>query len=341
MAAVVDQIDMFGGAFSRAERVLATEHDARTRELAARLPENLYLGTSSWAFTGWEGLVYARGPGQRRLTTELLSREGLAAYAGHPMLRTVGIDRSYYKAMTIEEMADHAAQVPEDFRFLSKAFAHCTTARFPQQPRYGKWAGQLNPRFLAPEFALEHVVTPFIEGLGARGGVLLFQCPPQSLEAHGGPQGFADRLGEFLAALPQGPTYAVELRNSELLTPAYFGALAAAGALHCLNALPGMPTIAQQAAGCRSHGLPVRVIRWMLALHHAYDSAKEQYAPFDSLVDEDGDTRGEIADALIEQALAQPDPAFLIVNNKAEGSSPLSIEALVRELVQRLDRVRR
>ncbi len=32
------------------------------RELAARLPSNVYLGTSSWTFTGWSGVLYAGRP---------------------------------------------------------------------------------------------------------------------------------------------------------------------------------------------------------------------------------------------------------------------------------------
>ena len=28
------------------------------RSIAARLPQNLFLGTSSWSFPGWAGIVY-------------------------------------------------------------------------------------------------------------------------------------------------------------------------------------------------------------------------------------------------------------------------------------------
>ena len=83
-------------------------------ELAARLPETLFLGTSSWAFPGWSGLVYdARAP------RELLAREGLGAYSRHPLLRAVGIDRSWYAPLSAAVFAAYAAQVPPHFRFLA------------------------------------------------------------------------------------------------------------------------------------------------------------------------------------------------------------------------------
>ena len=55
------------------------------------LPAGVFYGTSTWSFPGWAGIVYSR-----RTTTAELAREGLAEYARHPLLTTVGIDRGYY-----------------------------------------------------------------------------------------------------------------------------------------------------------------------------------------------------------------------------------------------------
>ena len=35
------------------------EGDASASALAARLPPEVYFGTSSWSFPGWQGIVYA------------------------------------------------------------------------------------------------------------------------------------------------------------------------------------------------------------------------------------------------------------------------------------------
>ena len=67
--------------------------------LGQALPAKLHLGTSSWSFPGWNGLVY---DGEFRATK--LARDGLEAYAKHPQMRTVSIDRTFY-APIAEELA--------------------------------------------------------------------------------------------------------------------------------------------------------------------------------------------------------------------------------------------
>ena len=76
------------------------------RALADALPPDLWLGTSSWSFPGWAGLVYDREYSERRL-----AREGLGAYARHPLARAVGIDRSYHAVVPQEAFADYAARL--------------------------------------------------------------------------------------------------------------------------------------------------------------------------------------------------------------------------------------
>ncbi len=98
----------------------ASEPSARVRVLASLLDElnkgldeGLYLGTSSWSFPGWVGIVY-----DRQVSQTTLARHGLAAYARHPLFRTVCIDRTYYSPITAEDFARYESAVPEDFRFV-------------------------------------------------------------------------------------------------------------------------------------------------------------------------------------------------------------------------------
>jgi hypothetical protein len=80
---------------------------AEGRALAEKLPADVRFGTSSWSFPGWAGIVYS---GER--TTSALAREGLREYATHPLLRTVGIDRSYYAPIPVEDFRAYADQLP-------------------------------------------------------------------------------------------------------------------------------------------------------------------------------------------------------------------------------------
>jgi uncharacterized protein YecE (DUF72 family) len=290
--------------------------------LAERLPAGLRLGTSSWSFPGWAGIVYGD-----RATAQRLAHFGLAAYARHPLLRSVGIDRSFYGPIGAAEFAAYAAAVPEDFRFLVKAHEALTLARFPRHARYGGRAGEPNPLRFDAGYARDAVVGPCLEGLGTKAGAILFQFPPQPLAELGPPQAFAERLHGFLAALPRGARYAVELRSPALFTPAYAAALAAAGALHCVNVHPAMPSVRAQRALVNGSKDPAWVVRWMLRPGFDYESARERYTPFDRLVDEDPATRSSLARLCLEGSKAGKE-VYVIINNKAEGSAPLSAFAL-------------
>lgn len=297
-------------------------------EYAASIPHEVRLGTSSWAFPGWEGIVYAD-----KASDQKLSREGLRAYSAHPLLRTVGLDRTHYAPMSAEQYASHAAQVHDDFRFLVKAHEACTLIRFPSHPRYGARKGLENDRFLDPDYAIQQCIEPMVAGLGRKAGPLLFQVAPQSLKEIGGAGAFIDRLHAFLRRLPKGPRYAVEVRNRELLTAEYSAALADTGAVNCLTSLKRMPKLVEQWSKTRAQGGDLLVLRWMVHKSQDYESALDRYEPFDALVDEDVETREEIAALALEAAL-QGQEVYVIVNNKAEGSAPLSIFALARELAR-------
>ena len=306
--------------------VLPAEFDAELAELAARLPAELRLGTSSWAFPGWKQIVY-----RDKVSTARLSRAGLRAYASHPLFRTVGLDRTHYAPISADQYRVHADQVPDDFTFLVKAHEACTLLRYPDHPRFGRRRGQPNERFLDPDHAISQVIEPAVSGLGDKLGPILFQVAPQSFRSIGGEAAFIDRLYEFLGRLPRGPLYAVEVRNRELLTESYAAALEEQGAAHCLNVLARMPALDEQWRLARAANAPALVVRWMVHPDLDYERAQELYEPFDALVDEDPGTRELIAHLVLGAAEAGQ-PIHVIVNNKAEGSSPRSILQLARRI---------
>ncbi|HEY7491032.1 MAG TPA: DUF72 domain-containing protein [Candidatus Tectomicrobia bacterium] len=294
--------------------------------VAQRLPQDIYPGTSSWAFPGWQGLVYDRIASESQL-----ARHGLAAYAQHPLLRAVGLDRTYYAPLPAADFAAYAAVVPDAFRFLVKAHALCTHAYMTRRNRAAARPGERNALFLDAAYATEQVVGPCMEGLSHKAGPLVFQFPPQDVQAVGGPQGFAERLHAFLAALPRGPLYAVELRNTELLVPAYAAALADLGVCHCYNVHPRMPALHIQQC-VASTAAPALVVRWMLHPRLGYDAATVRYQPFDRLIDADTSNRAAIARLCLE-AVTRGCPAYVIANNKAEGSAPLTVFRLAECIV--------
>jgi uncharacterized protein YecE (DUF72 family) len=324
------QLDLFGRPGSPPLRrgVGPAAHPDDVVELGRRLPADVRLGTSSWSFPGWRGLVY-----DREATPAALARTGLGAYAAHPLLRAVGLDRTFYAPITTEAFAALRAQVPAPFRFLVKALETATVAVFPRHARYGAQAGQANPRFLDPRAVTTDLVRPAVDGLGPALGPIVFQLPPQSPAALGDPGRFAIRLRAFLRGLPTGPCYAVELRNRELAGPDVARALADCGAVPCLTVHPTMPPVEVQARELAVTSDGPLVVRWMLQGDQEYEAARERYAPFDRLVDPDPTTRTAIAD-LVRAAHRASRASWIVVNNKAEGSAPASIVALARELTR-------
>jgi len=296
--------------------------------LAARLPPTIRLGGMSWSYPGWAGSVYAGAAPAREL-----ARHGLPAYAAHPLLRTVEIDRSFYDPLTADAFRAYADQVTDDFRFVVKAHEDCTIERFPTHARYGQRRGQANPRFLDGAYAAEQVVPPIVEGLGTKLGAILWQCPPQD---GGGAFAFARRLGQFLRRLPRGPTYAVELRTAALLGPAYGDALAEAGAVHCHNVWTAMPSPLQQARLLPAATRRPLVMRWLLRWGDPYESAQARFDPFDRLREEDVVNRREVA-GLVTRAHQHGVPALVTVDNKAEGCAPQSVVQLARVIADRIE----
>lgn len=317
----------------KATTVDAVPPTAEHVDLSHRLPAHVRLGTSSWSFPGWEGLVYAN-----KASEKLLSNDGLRAYSRHPLLRTVGIDRTHYAPIPSAQFAQYAEQVPDDFRFLVKAHEACTLFQWPTHPRYGQRKGQQNELFCDAAYAARAVVEPAVRGLGDKLQCLLFQIAPQPLKPIGGADAFVAKLHAFLSALPKGPCYAIELRNRELLTPDYAAALADTHAIHCHTVLRRMPPLVEQwsksGSANAAPGAPL-LIRWMLHRDHDYESALEHYEPFHELVDEDATTRDQIALLAVEAAAAER-PVTVIVNNKAEGSAPLSVFKLAGRIADEL-----
>lgn len=316
--------------------VLPATADPALQQLAKALPPRLYLGTSSWNFPGWAGLVW----GADDYDPAALSRQGLAAYAQHPLLRTAGIDRSFYRPMTTAQYAEHAAQVPDNFRFVVKAPSLVADALVRGSGGRGK---QENEHFLNPALALEQFVQPALDGLGDKVGALVFQLsplPPALLQ----PQhldGVLARLRTMLLALPDlkalapDGVLAVEVRNPELLTPALADVLREAGATYCLGLHPRLPPIDEQLPLLRALWPGPLVCRWNLNRQHGaqgYEEARELYRPFNALVDPDPQLRATLA-RVIAGTTGAGFPAYVTVNNKAEGSAPLSVRALAQEVV--------
>ncbi len=333
---------------------VASPPHAFLQDAAAGLPRLVHLGTSSWSFPGWQGLLYDRAH-----STSALAHGGLTAYAAHPLLRTVGIDRSFYAPLTVAEYRAYAAQVPSPFRFVVKAPAAVCDAAIRGTRGVPT---RSNPDFLNADLAIETFIARCREGLGPHLGPMVFQLSPLPDAQLADPVALIDRLGRFFAALPsldadaraQGACYALELRDASLLTPRLIRMLRTQRVRYCLGVHARMPDVGRQAAALALLDAPEMapsaegtqsplspepsplIVRWSLHAGLRYEGAKTRYEPFDAIVDADIPTRHALA-ALILRYLAAGQSSFVIINNKAEGSSPLSCGWLASALAALCD----
>ncbi len=302
---------------------------------APDLPSEIRLGTSSWFFPGWRGLVY---DGVHPQTA--LSRKGLTAYAQVPLLRTVSLDRTFYAPISAVEYARYASQVPDDFSFVVKAPALVCDAVMRDEEGRGKVS---NPHFLDAAIATREFVVPCLEGLKDKAGPLVFQVSPLPRGLVAEAANLIERLAAFFAALPrelgkQRPLYALELRNAELLTPRLMRMLAAAEVRYCVGLHDRMPEVERQAVALRAldGDIPgTLVVRWNLHRGFLYQAAKQRYEPFDRLGGEDIKPRRILA-RMAADAFKAKRKVWITANNKAEGSAPLSLLKLAKEIAQEL-----
>jgi uncharacterized protein YecE (DUF72 family) len=314
--------------------------------LAERLPISLYLGTSSWYFPGWADLVWDQPYAEAKL-----SKEGLRAYSQHPLLRTVSLDRAFYRPMTAQHYAQLAAQVSDDFRFVVKVPSMISDALI--RSTEGENAGrglQANPHFLDDALFHEACLQPLLEGLGHKLGALVLQMSPlpsQMLLNTQVQQLFRQLAPVFISfnaikSIANHAIMAIELRNPEfIITPLrdeLIALLKDTGATYCLGLHAKLPPIEEQLPILRKLWPGSLVCRWNLHSKHGrygYEAAKSQYEPFDKLVDEDPATREQLA-RVIAGTVKGGQNAFVTINNKAEGSAPLSVSKLADAVVKQM-----
>lgn len=303
---------------------------ARARTVAAGLPAELAFGTSSWAFPGWAGLVYPYG-----LAAASLGREGLRHYARHPLLRTVGIDRSYYAPLPIDDLRAYADQLPDGFRACLKAPASVTSRVLPSFGAARSGPATTNPDFLSVERLIADLLEPLAVAFMAHTGPIILEFPPGARASAQSPASFLEALDAFLERLPRDFEYSVELRDRALLTPAYAALLARHRIGHTYNYWSAMPMPLSQAAVVPVETQPVAVVRLLLKPGMWYEDQRDKFKPFNRLVEPDPAMRDEVVQ-LTTRALTRGMKVYVLVNNKAEGSSPLTVQALAERVAAAL-----
>ena len=191
--------------------------------------------------------------------------------------------------------------------------------------------GQRNPDFLNADLFRSDIWEPYQAHFADHTGPFVFEFPTISRSDRVTPDQFAGLLDQFLGRLPTEGQYGIEIRNEDFLSPAYFAVLREHGVAHVFNSWTLMPSIGKQLDHPDSITARFIVARALLKPGRTYADAVDQFQPYDRIQEPNAPLRGDLV-RLVQTAAGLRLPAYILVNNRAEGSAPLTIAAVARML---------
>ena len=298
--------------------------------IAALAGQGVLIGTSSWKYLGWRNQLYdeSRYVWRGRFAEARFERLCLAEYA--QVFKTVCVDAAYYKFPDERWLQDLASQTPPDFQFALKVTGQITIKHFSNLPRFGLLAGKPNKNFLNAELFESAFLAP-CKAVQPGIGLLIFEF------SHFGPgdfqrgREFVEALDGFLARLPRGWRYGVEIRNRNFLQPEYFATLARHGAAHIYNSWQDMPPLDEQMALPGSRTNPdLCGSRLLLRPGRRYEEAVKLFSPYERIKDPYPEGRAAGV-KLIRDAIgrAGTGKTFIYVNNRFEGNALETIAGII------------
>ena len=281
----------------------------------------LRIGTCSWKYPSWEGIVYSAPKGINYL------EEYARVYD------TVEIDQWFWSlhgpgkiSLPREDtIREYASSVPDGFRFSVKVPNSVTLSHFYRKAR-------TQPLVENPDFLSVDLFARFLEALVPMHhllGPLMLQFEYLNREKMPAASLFLDKLDEFLGNVPAGFSLGVESRNPNYLKNDCFDLLNAHHAHHVFLQGYYMPPIAEVFA---KSGAP-QAENTVLRLHGPDRKGIEEKSggEWSRIIEaRDDELHGvlNMTNALLEQGV----DVFLNVNNHYEGSAPLTIER-IREML--------
>jgi len=303
---------------TRASSSYVMQNGERLKRWASR---GIYFGTSSWKYPGWKGQVYNRTYPTKRL----FDQECLSEYA--ELFPTVCADFALYDFPSPEKMHIIHEQTPDTFTVSLKVTDRITIKRYPNLPRHGANAGRENPDFLNVSLFEKAFLEP-LEQLKKKRGVIIFEFSTFYPNSGVTFETFRELIDGFLTRLPKGYDYAIELRNKDFLTADYLALLSSHGVAHLLNNWTRMPPIVEQIKLAGVLTAQFSVARALLKPGRSYQQAVDLFQPYDRIKEENADLRTGLAES-VRRCIAEGKSLYAYVNNRAEGNSPRTIEAIL------------
>jgi uncharacterized protein YecE (DUF72 family) len=241
----------------------------------------------------------------------------------------VGGDFSFYQFPKPDAWEKIFAGTPSHFTFGLKVPEAVTVLRWPGHDRYGARAGTNNDAFLDAslfEKAFIEALKPYQHQVGA----IMFEFGTFARKDFAAPDEFLKRLDAFLGKLPAGWPYGVEIRNKDYLGKDYLSVLSKHNVAHVINAWTRMPPIAEQIAIPGVFTADHVVVRALLQHGTTYEQAVRTFEPYEKVQQPDLSTREAIRKIAV-LAVKEKKRAYVFVNNRLEGNSPRTIQAIASD----------
>jgi uncharacterized protein YecE (DUF72 family) len=300
----------------------------RLSELSAK---GVFVGTSSWKYSGWFDQLYDRSRyiWRGKFAQTRFERNCLSEYA--EVFKTVCVDAAYYAFPRLEYLTGLASQVAPEFRFAFKVTDEITQRKFPNLARFGGRAGASNTNFLNADLFSNEFLKP-CEAIRDKTGLLIFEFSRFYTTDYRHGRDFLKDLDSFLGKLPKGWPYGIELRNRYWLTPEYFGCLTRHRVTHVYNSWADMPAVGEQMAKAGSATTPLlSASRFLLKPGRKYQEAVDAFSPYHEVKEVYPEARAAGARLIKEGAAAPGRKTFVFVNNRLEGNALATIAGMIEE----------
>jgi uncharacterized protein YecE (DUF72 family) len=275
---------------------------------------NPQIGTCSWKYDSWLGLVYTK---PCRTAAEYL-QEYSTKY------RTVEIDSWFYRLPTRDIALDYLHYVDKDFRFTCKI---PNAISLTHQRKKGP-ANELisNPTFLSNELFQEFLDA--VEPMAGRIDAFMLQFEYLNKQKMKSLDDFLRALDTFLLEAPDNIPLAIETRNKKYLKKEYFQFLQEKNLIHVFSEKLYMPHICNVYEEFGDLLIETTVMRLLGGDRKEIENKTNK--KWNSIVEPRDELKriAEMAKHLIDRGVN----TIINVNNHYEGSAPLTIERLLQFL---------
>ncbi|MFA7227572.1 MAG: DUF72 domain-containing protein [Melioribacteraceae bacterium] len=281
----------------------------------------LKIGTCSWKYDSWRGLIYSGEP----------KINYLKEYSRH--FNTVEIDQWFWSLHGINKVTlpkpdivqSFRISVPNNFKFTIKIPNSISLTHLYREEKRDELIP--NPHFLSQDLLAEFIsiIKPMKDNLGP----LMFQFEYLNKEKMKSQYEFQGIMREFVKLFPSEFDFAFEIRNPDYLNEGYFNFIREHKLGHVFLQGYYMPSIFEIYKRYKDFIKDFTVIRLHGSDRHGIENRSG--GQWNKILDPKDEELEKIIE-MVTELLDRNVDVYLNVNNHYEGSAPLTIQKINRIL---------